>query len=170
MRSARTHGCRDIILLICTSSYSATADKSILLTIPHLRDTFNVHAGLSDHSMGVGVALAGVALGAEVIEKHMTLRRADGGVDSAFSTPFDDTAVDFLETLHVPCYKIASFEMTDINLIKKVAQQGKPMLMSTGMASLEEGRFALTRRGMLVSNAVIEQCFERIPQQPETTA
>lgn len=92
VRTARTHGCQDIILLKCTSSYPATAEQANLLTIPHLRSTFNVHAGLSDHSMGVGVALAGVALGAEVIEKHMTLRRADGGVDSAFSLEPEELA------------------------------------------------------------------------------
>jgi sialic acid synthase SpsE len=53
--------------------------------IPHLRELFNVQVGLSDHTMGTGVAVASVALGATVIEKHFTLRRADGGVDSAFS-------------------------------------------------------------------------------------
>lgn len=85
VRTARTHGCQDIILLKCTSSYPARPEQANLSTIPHLRDTFGVHVGLSDHTMGVGVAVAGVALGAELIEKHFTLKRSDGGVDSAFS-------------------------------------------------------------------------------------
>ncbi|OUL34773.1 pseudaminic acid synthase [Nostoc sp. T09] len=85
VRTAREWGCQDLILLKCTSTYPATPKDSNLLTIPHLRDLFNVQVGLSDHSMGIGVAVASVALGATFIEKHFTLRRADGGVDSAFS-------------------------------------------------------------------------------------
>ena len=85
VRSAREAGCREIVLLKCTSTYPATPENSNLLTIPHLRDLFGCEVGLSDHSMGVGVAVAAVALGASVLEKHFTLRRADGGVDAAFS-------------------------------------------------------------------------------------
>ncbi len=85
VRTAREAGCQDLILLKCTSTYPATPKDSNLLTIPHLRDLFNVQVGLSDHTMGIGVAVASVALGATFIEKHFTLRRADGGVDSAFS-------------------------------------------------------------------------------------
>lgn len=85
VRTAREAGCKDIILLKCTSTYPATPENTNILTIPHLRDLFGVQVGLSDHTMGIGVAVAAVALGATVIEKHFTLRRADGGVDSAFS-------------------------------------------------------------------------------------
>ena len=85
VRTAREAGCKDLILLKCTSTYPATPENSNLLTIPHLRDLFNVQVGLSDHTMGIGVAIASVALGATFIEKHFTLRRVDGGVDSAFS-------------------------------------------------------------------------------------
>jgi N-acetylneuraminate synthase len=85
VRCARAAGCKDLILLKCTSTYPATAENSNLLTIPHLRDLFDCEVGLSDHTMGVGVSIASVALGATVIEKHFTLNRADGGVDSAFS-------------------------------------------------------------------------------------
>ncbi|WP_088242264.1 pseudaminic acid synthase [Calothrix rhizosoleniae] len=85
VRTAREAGCQDLILLKCTSTYPATPENTNLLTIPHMRDLFNVHVGLSDHTMGIGVAVASVGLGATVIEKHFTLCRADGGVDSAFS-------------------------------------------------------------------------------------
>ncbi len=85
VRAARQAGCRDLVLLKCTSTYPATADNTNILTIPHMRALFNCEVGLSDHTMGVGVAVASVALGASVVEKHFTLRRADGGVDSSFS-------------------------------------------------------------------------------------
>ena len=85
VRTAREAGCQDLILLKCTSTYPATPESSNLRTIPHLRDLFNVQVGLSDHTMGIGVAVSSIALGATVIEKHFTLHRADGGVDSAFS-------------------------------------------------------------------------------------
>ena len=85
VRAARDGGCKDLILLKCTSTYPATATNTNILTIPHLRKLFDCEVGLSDHTMGVGVSVASVALGATVIEKHFTLSRADGGVDSAFS-------------------------------------------------------------------------------------
>ena len=85
VRAAREAGCKDLILLKCTSTYPATADNTNILTIPHMRELFGCEVGLSDHTMGVGVSVASVALGATVIEKHFTLKRADGGVDSTFS-------------------------------------------------------------------------------------
>jgi pseudaminic acid synthase len=85
VNTLRDAGCKDIILLKCTSSYPSTPENTNLLTIPHMAELFNCHVGLSDHTMGIGVPLAAVALGARVIEKHFTLRRADGGVDSTFS-------------------------------------------------------------------------------------
>jgi pseudaminic acid synthase len=85
VRAARAAGCRDLVLLKCTSSYPATPANTNIATLPHLRTLFDCQVGLSDHTMGIGVALASVALGAVVIEKHFTLARADGGVDSAFS-------------------------------------------------------------------------------------
>ncbi len=83
--TAREAGCRDLVLLKCTSAYPASAADSHLCTIAHLRAAFDCEVGLSDHTLGVGAALASIALGATVIEKHVTLSRADGGVDSAFS-------------------------------------------------------------------------------------
>ena len=85
VRAAREAGCRDLILLKCTSTYPATPANTNISTIPHLRQLFGCEVGLSDHTMGIGVSVASVALGATVIEKHFTLLRADGGVDSTFS-------------------------------------------------------------------------------------
>lgn len=83
--AAREAGCEDLVLLKCTSSYPAKPENTNILTIPNMRELFGCEVGLSDHTMGVGVPVASVALGATVIEKHFTLKRADGGVDSAFS-------------------------------------------------------------------------------------
>ena len=85
VRAAREAGCVDLILLKCTSTYPAAASNTNILTIPHMRQLFGCEVGLSDHTLGVGVSVASVALGATVIEKHFTLSRADGGVDSTFS-------------------------------------------------------------------------------------
>jgi N-acetylneuraminate synthase len=85
VQTARSAGCRDLIVLKCTSTYPASPKNTNVLTIPHMRTLFGCEIGLSDHTMGVGVAVAAVAHGATVVEKHFTLRRADGGVDSAFS-------------------------------------------------------------------------------------
>ena len=85
VRLLRKEGCENFILLKCTSTYPATVENTNINTIPHLSKLYNSIVGLSDHTMGIGVSVAAVALGARVIEKHFTLRRADGGVDSAFS-------------------------------------------------------------------------------------
>lgn len=85
VRVARESGCKDLILLKCTSTYPASAASTNLVTIPHMREMFDCEVGLSDHTMGIGVSVASVALGATVIEKHFTLSRAEGGVDSSFS-------------------------------------------------------------------------------------
>ena len=85
VNTARAAGNHQIILLKCTSTYPSNPSDSNLLTIPHLRQAFGTQVGLSDHTMGVGVPCAAVALGATVVEKHFTLSRAEGGVDAAFS-------------------------------------------------------------------------------------
>jgi pseudaminic acid synthase len=90
----RDNGCPDLVLLKCTSTYPSTPENTNLLTIPHLRTLFNCQVGLSDHTLGIGVSVAAVALGATVIEKHFTLDRAEGGVDSSFSMePAEMTAL-----------------------------------------------------------------------------
>lgn len=85
VQTIRDAGCEQFILLKCTSTYPATPENSNVLTIPHMRQLFKCEVGLSDHTMGIGASIAAVAHGATVIEKHFTLNRADGGVDSAFS-------------------------------------------------------------------------------------
>jgi pseudaminic acid synthase len=83
--TARRAGCKDIILLKCTSAYPTSPRDSNLRTIPHLAASFNTLVGISDHTLSLGVPIASVALGACVIEKHFVMSRSEGGVDSAFS-------------------------------------------------------------------------------------
>lgn len=98
VRTARANGCKDLILLKCTSNYPASTEYSNIATIPHMRSMFDCHVGLSDHTLGIGAAVASVALGAVVIEKHVTIDRSDGGVDSAFSLQSDELAALVRET------------------------------------------------------------------------
>lgn len=98
VRTARASGCRDLILLKCTSTYPATPSNTHLRTIPNLREWSGCEVGLSDHTMGIGAAVAAVALGATVIEKHFTLARADGGVDAAFSLEPEEMRALVIET------------------------------------------------------------------------
>jgi N-acetylneuraminate synthase len=98
VQAARSAGCRDLVLLKCTSTYPATPENSNVLAIPHLRAVFDCEVGLSDHTMGIGASVAAVAHGATVIEKHFTLRRADGGVDSTFSLEPEELHALVMET------------------------------------------------------------------------
>ncbi len=83
--AARAAGCSQLVLLKCTSAYPAPPEEANLLTIPHLRELFRCYVGLSDHTLGIGTAVAAVALGAVAVEKHLTLSRMEGGVDADFS-------------------------------------------------------------------------------------
>ena len=83
--TVRRSGCSELALLHCVSAYPAPVEEMDLQTIPDLAERFGVVAGLSDHTLGIAAAVAGVALGASLVEKHFTLRRADGGPDAAFS-------------------------------------------------------------------------------------
>jgi N-acetylneuraminate synthase len=85
VQTARDNGCEQIVLLHCVSSYPAPDEQSNVRTVPDLTERFGVVSGLSDHTFGSAVAVASVALGGCVVEKHFTLRRSDGGPDAAFS-------------------------------------------------------------------------------------
>jgi N-acetylneuraminate synthase len=98
VRTVHEAGCQDLVLLKCTSTYPATPENTNLRTIPSMRELFGCQVGLSDHTMGIGAAVASVALGASVIEKHFTLRRADGGVDSTFSLEPEEMHALVVET------------------------------------------------------------------------
>jgi N-acetylneuraminate synthase len=143
VRAAREAGCRQLVLLKCTSTYPATPQGSNLCTIPHMQQLFGCQVGVSDHSPGVGVAVAAVALGATVIEKHLTLSRAEGGIDAAFSlepaelsalvtesvaawqalgtvsygpTAKERASLQFRRTLYVACDMKAGEAFTPLNL------------------------------------------------------
>ena len=90
VNAATSNGCSELILLKCTSAYPATAEDANLNTIVDIKKNFNCNVGLSDHTKGIGVAVASIVLGASVIEKHFTLDRNDGGVDSEFSMEPDE--------------------------------------------------------------------------------
>lgn len=98
VKTARNEGCEEIILLKCTSTYPAEPINTNLNTIPHLREAFGCEVGLSDHTGGIGAAVACVALGASVIEKHFVLDRNGGGVDAAFSLEPQELAALVTET------------------------------------------------------------------------
>lgn len=83
--AARDAGCKELVLLKCTSSYPASAEDSHLATIAAMEQRFGCLVGVSDHTLGIGAAVAGVALGAVAVEKHVTLSRSAGGVDADFS-------------------------------------------------------------------------------------
>lgn len=98
VRTIRNAKCDDMVLLKCTSTYPANPENTNVLTIPHMRELFSCEVGLSDHTMGVGASVAAVAHGATVIEKHFTLNRSDGGVDSAFSLEPEEMKFLVIET------------------------------------------------------------------------
>lgn len=113
--AVRDAGCTDLVLLACTASYPADPREARLGNIAVLRDAFDVPVGLSDHTLGIGVAVAAAALGAVCIEKHMTLDRSEGGVDSQFSlTPEEMAAlVQEAESARVAVQSGVSFGPTE---------------------------------------------------------
>ena len=101
VQTARAFGCQDIVLLKCTSTYPASPENTNIVTIPDMRELFQCQVGLSDHTMGIGVSIGSVVLGATVIEKHFTISRSDKGVDSAFSMEPDEMKSLVIETERV---------------------------------------------------------------------
>lgn len=90
VETARKAGCKDLILMKCNSGYPANPAETNVTTIPHMSQLFKCHVGLSDHSLGIGVALAGVAVGAVAIEKHFIVSDETKSVDSDFSMSFEE--------------------------------------------------------------------------------
>ncbi len=126
VRAVRQSGCRDLILLKCNAAYPAPPEATNLKTIPHLAEAFNTLVGFSDHTPGIGAAVASVAFGACVIEKHVTLSRADGGIDSGFSMEPNEMKLLVKESLMAwkaigkVCYGTLDAERTTI--------EGRPSL------------------------------------------
>ncbi len=114
MDTCKQEGNEDVILLKCTSAYPAPYEDINLRTIPSMAQTFDCLTGLSDHSMGHAVADAAVALGAKVVEKHLTLRRADGGADAAFSMEPEEfkLMVDNIRKIELALGKV-TYELTE---------------------------------------------------------
>lgn len=114
VETCRKAGNEQIVLLKCTSAYPSPYEEMNLNVIPHMKQTFGCICGLSDHTLGTEVAVASVALGAEIVEKHLTLKRADGGVDSAFSMEPKEFADMVRQIRNVEKAKgHVSYELTD---------------------------------------------------------
>lgn len=147
--SAHAGGCNDIILLHCVSAYPAPVEDINLLTIPDLANRFGVVSGLSDHTLGSAVSVAATALGAAVIEKHVTLRRADGGPDASFSLEPDELA-ELVKNVHTAwrargrCnYEVTSSERANLQFRRSLyivqdVQRGE-LLTSDNVRSIRPG-------------------------------
>ena len=147
VETAKANGCDDLTLLKCTSSYPATPAGSNLATIPHMKTLFDCTVGLSDHTLGIGVAVASIAFGAMVIEKHFTLSRAEGGVDAAFSLEPQEmkqlvkevnAAYEAIGTVH---YGLTSQESTKFRRSLYIVEDMKAgdVITETNMRSIRPG-------------------------------
>lgn len=125
VNACRDEGNDDIALLKCTSEYPAPVEKANLQTIPHMRETFGVTVGLSDHTLGTTVPVAATALGARIVEKHLTLDRSLGGPDAAFSLEPDDFAdmVDGVRTAQ------SAIGAVDYSLAEKDAKRRRSLFL-----------------------------------------
>ena len=134
----REAGCKELILLKCTSSYPASRTDCNLHTIPDMAKKFNCHVGLSDHTTGPGASIGAITLGAKVIEKHFTLNRADGGVDASFSMEPDELMQLVIESelafnsLGQIQYEVQEAEQKSLNFkrsiyVSKDIEEGEPI-------------------------------------------
>jgi len=124
VQTLRLAGCAELALLKCNSGYPAPPEEMNLRTIPHMSEAFGVPVGLSDHTLGIAVPVAAVALGACIIEKHFTLSRADGGPDSAFSLepPEFKTMVDAIRVVE-KALGVVSYEPTEREAASRVLRR-----------------------------------------------
>lgn len=138
LETAHKHGCGEVALLHCVSGYPAPAGEYHLATLADMRQRFGVEVGLSDHTLGSATAIAATALGATLIEKHFTLRRADGGPDSAFSMEPDELAQLAADTrtawsaIGAPRYSLSASEQHNIQFrrslyLVKAVRAGEPL-------------------------------------------
>ena len=124
IETCHEEGNDDVILLKCTSEYPAPFSEMNLKMIPNMAETFGCPSGLSDHSLGDEVAIAAVAQGACVIEKHMTLKRAEGGVDSAFSMEAEEMAAMVERIRHVEeALGVVDYRLTEVQKREKKGQR-----------------------------------------------
>lgn len=133
VKAAKDAGCKDLILLQCTSAYPADPEDANLSTMADMRKRFDTQIGLSDHTLGLAVPLVSVAMGATVIEKHFTLCRADGGHDCAFS--------------------LEPAELKDLVIESKRGWQAKGKV-SYGPSSPKEEQSVVYRRSLYVTQPI----------------
>lgn len=168
VRAARDAGCKDLILLKCTSSYPASPEHSNVRTIGHMRELFGCEVGLSDHTMGVGAAVASVVFGATFIEKHFTLSRKEGGVDAAFSLEPSELALLVVETARAfAAQGIVKYGMGAEEAASKIYRRSLYVVedLRTGDRLTRENVRAI-RPGMGLSPALLEQVLGRSVSRP----
>ena len=162
--AAREAGCEQLALLHCVSGYPAPAEDCNLATIPHLAETFGVTAGLSDHTLGIAVPVAAVALGASLIEKHVTLARADGGPDAEFSLEPDElkSMIDGIHTAYTALghvdYSLKGSERGNVTVRRSLyavadIKAGEP-LTETNVRSIRPGHGLAPKHLPLILGAV----------------
>lgn len=126
VRYIRSLGADNFALLKCTSTYPAAPDNTNLRAIPAMANRYDCTVGLSDHTMGIGASVASIAFGASVIEKHFTIRRDDGGVDSAFSLEPEELKALVVETdrawraLGKVVYELSEAEMKQAEMKRSI--------------------------------------------------